>query len=32
LVVLFGVVVGTMKTKTSRNDHTKSHRSLLAFA
>ena len=30
--VLFGVMVCTMKTKNSRNDHTKSHRSLLAFA
>jgi hypothetical protein len=30
--VLFGGMVCTMKTKTSRNDHTKSHRSLLAFA
>ena len=30
--VLFGVMVGTMKTKTSRNDHIKSHRSLLVFA
>ena len=29
--VLFGVVVGTMKTETSRNNHSKPHRSLLRF-
>jgi predicted amino acid dehydrogenase len=29
--VLFSVMVGAMKTKTSRNDHTKSHRGLLLF-
>ena len=30
--VLFSVMVGTMKTETSRNNHTKAPRSLLPFA